>query len=724
MRFSCVRQHDASDCGAAALATVALHHRRPLALERARDLAGTDGVGTSLLALQRAAERLGFSARGAKGAYGDLAGVPLPAIAHVTTDVGQGHFVVLHRVRTSGVVVADPARGVLELSRQDFTRRWTGFVLLLTPESPSTESKPASPWSRFVGLIRPHRGMFAEAFACAILMTVLGLGSALFVRHLVDTVLVRGERPLLDAFAVGMLAVLAFRTFFGLLRQYLLIHIGRRIDLALVGGYARHVLRLPLAFFEMRRVGEILSRVNDAARVRAAVGGTVLTTLVDGTLVVVSMAAMFLCDSSLALVATLFAPLVVGGILLHLPATVRRSREAMENGARLQAHLVEDVSSVETVKAFGLEGARAAQAERSLVRVVGSATALQHLGMSIGAVSAVLAGAAGVAVLWYGGHRVIDGALTIGQLMFFATLLGNLLSPLERLASVNLQLQEALVAVDRLYQILDLEGERVDERGRAEFKGLRDGVELRGVSFRYGGRPDVLRDVSLRIPAGRTVAIVGESGSGKTTLLKLLMRFHDPSGGRVTIDGLDAGDYATSSLRRRIGLVSQDPWIFSGTVRDNIAVARPDAPLEAVAEAARLAGLAEFINALPNRYDTRIGERGTTISGGQRQRVALARAFLLDPEILLLDEATSHLDAATERAILAGLRDAWRGRTILMVAHRLSTIRQADTICVLDRGRIVEQGTHGDLLARDGRFAELYRAQVGSAEPCGIGIAA
>lgn len=558
-RYACVRQRDLADCGAACLATVALHHRRPLALERLRDLTGTDRAGTNLLGLLKAAEQLGFSARGVKGPYEALPQVPLPAVAHVRTDEDLGHFVVLHRVRKHGVVVADPGQGVRRLTRAEFTRRWTGYLLVLVPEAPPAPAAagdaPVAPWRRFLRLLAPHTGLLAEAFACALLMTVLGVSTSYFIQHLVDSVLVRGEGRLLNALGVGMLLVLGFRTLFGVVRQYLVAYVSRKVDLVLVAGYARHVLALPLRFFEMRRVGEILSRVNDAAKVREAISGTTLTAVVDATLVVLLLAVLWLHDAPLAAVATAFVPLLLVGVAVYHPAAERRSRSAMESGALLSAHLVEDVSGVETIKAFGAERARAEGGEQRLVSLVQDAFALQKIGLGVTTLGLFVTSLAGIVVLWYGGHRVIDGALTVGQLLFFYTLLGYLLAPLERLASINLRIQDALVAVDRLYQVLDSAAEDSGRARRLAFRGLRTGLELDGVGFRYGQRAAVLENVRLRIPAGRVVAVVGESGSGKSTLLKLLLGFYEPTEGRVLADGVDLRDLDLESLRSRIGLV-------------------------------------------------------------------------------------------------------------------------------------------------------------------------
>ena len=713
--YACVRQTDQSDCGAAALATVALHYRRPISLQQLRELAGTDRRGTNLLGLVQAATALGFTAKGVKGTYEVLPQAPLPAIVHVKTQENLGHFVVLYRVTPKKVIVADPASGLKTLAREEFCQNWTGYFLILVPElavsSTPAGHAPVPAWQRFLGLLKAHTAVLAEAFVCTLLMTLLGVTTSYFIQHLVDSVLVRHEERLLNALGIGMVLILLFRTLLGLLRQYLTAHVSRKVDLTLMAGYARHLLELPIQFFEMRQVGEILSRLNDAAKIREAVSGTTLTAVVDGTLVVLLVGVLWLYDMPLALVATAFVPLLLLSAVLHHPVARRTSRTAMEHAAHLSAHLVEDVSGVETIKAFGAEPLRTEEGETRLVRLVQSLFALQKLGMSMNALGTFVTALAGLTVLWYGGHRVITGALTIGQLLFFYSLLAYVLEPLQRLASVNMQLQDALVAIDRLYQILDLEGEPLRTHQQATFQTLRTGLELHDVSFRYGYREPVLEHVTLSIPAGKTVAIVGESGSGKSTLLKLLMGFYRPTTGRILIDGVEMRDYALASWRRRVGLVAQEPFIFNGTLRDNMALGRPEAPLEDVVEAARMAGLEEFIAALPERYETRLGERGANLSGGQRQRLAMARALLRRPELLIFDEATSHLDTVTEHAIQRNLKTALAGKTVVLVAHRLSTVKHADLIYVLHHGRIVQAGTHAQLLEQEGMYRTLWQAQ-------------
>jgi ATP-binding cassette subfamily B protein len=724
-RYTSVRQVDGSDCGAAALATVAMHYGLALGLQQVREFAYTDRQGATLLDLLRGAETLGFSAMGVRAQLEHLSQVPLPVIAHTKTSAGYGHYVVVHRVRGNRVLIADPRRGLENLTREEFQKRWSGHLLVLVPGSntvpPKDTRKPLRPWFRFFGVLTPHLPLLGEAALCAVLMSVLGVCTSYFVQHLVDSILVRNEGKLLNALGIGMLLIVFFRMMFGIVRDYLLAHISRRIDLTLISGYVRHILGLPLAFFEMRRVGEIFSRVNDTVKIREAISGAASTAAMDGTLVVFLLAVLWMYDLPLALVATAFAPLLVCSVLLHHPASVRRTMDAMEMGEQLGSHLIETIEGAETVKAFGAERMRAQGGEIRLARVVKAVFGLQKLSISTQALGTFFTATASIVILWYGGHRVMSGALTVGQLLFFYSLVTFLMEPLQRLSTVNLKIQDALSAINRVYQVMDLEREIESGPRKVQFETVRRAVELANLSFRYGSRKDVLRHVSLSIPRGKTVAVVGESGSGKSTLIKLLMGFYPPTEGRILIDGVDLADFDTSSLRARVGIVSQQPFLFSKTIAENIAFGRPDARFEEVIEAAREAGLEEFISGLPERYETMIGERGVNLSGGERQRLAIARALLCKPEILIFDEATSHLDTATERAIQKNLRTVFRGKTVMLVAHRLSTIRDADIIYVLHRGRLVEQGTSAELMAAGGRFAALWHAQMDSVETLAVG---
>jgi ATP-binding cassette subfamily B protein len=714
-RYPCVRQSDQNDCGPAALATISRYFRQPIDLQKLRSVAGTDRAGTNLIGLMQAAERIGLQARAVRGPYEALGSISLPVIAHVQNERGLGHFVVVYQANAKRTVIADPEKGVLKLAPADFQKTWTGNVLLVSPGndriSPDNESslKCIPPSRRFWSLLLGQRQVLVEAAACGILMTLLGLSTSFFIRHLVDSVLVRGESGLLNALGIGMLVVALFRTLFGSIRKYMLAHVSRRLDMTLLSRFSRHIHKLPVDFFEARQVGDILSRVSDASKVRDAISGITLTALVDGALVLMTSAFLWMYDAHLAIVSSLFVPVILIVVWTHHHPSRRLSRKSMEDNAKLSAHLVEDISSVATVKAFNASRHRVDEAERRVVQVAQSGFGLHKLNISMSAFGGATGTIASLIVLWYGGHRVIAGAITIGELMFFHTLLGYMLGPVESLASVHLQFQEALIAVDRFYQILDADEEPSTPDG-AIFQRVEKVLELRDVSFAYGCRENVLHGLSMSIAAGQTVAIVGESGCGKSTLLKLLMRYHDVKEGRVSVDGVDLRDFNLESWRSRIGLVAQDPHIFNGSIRENITMGA-DVDFLDVVRAAKTAGLEEVIANMPERFETQIGERGANLSGGQRQRLAIARAVIRDPDIFLFDEATSNLDSGTEEVVRRNLTQTLHGKTAVIVAHRLSTIRDADRIFVMHRGQIVESGTHDELLQIDSRYSQLWKAQ-------------
>jgi HlyB family type I secretion system ABC transporter len=716
-RYTCVRQQDEFDCGPAAIATVALHYGLRVRIHELRRVCGTDRGGTNLLGLAEAAEQLGFTARAASGSYEAILDLPLPAIAHTNLEKGGHHYVVVHAINEREVVVADPRGEVETLSRAVFEARWTGYVLILVPESLDLRSAlvQASPARRLLSLLRPHSGLLGESFVAAVLLAVLGLSTGYFVQILVDSVLVHGEWGLLNALGVGMLAITGFRVLFTVLRARLLIHVGRRVELSLAATYTRHLLNLPLTFFATRRVGEVLSRLSDVPKIRDAISGAAVSSAVDSILIVVSLAAMFAYDVRLALMGCAFAPLLVGALVFHHGAVRRLIRAKMEADAELLGRLTEDVSAIETVKTLGLERQRAEQAEDRLVGAVQAHFQLSEVGIKVEAVTTLFAGVATIAFLWYGGGRVIAGELSVGQLIFFYTLLGSMIGPLIRVTEMHPALQDALVAMDRLQEVLDEPAEERHSEGAAEFSVLKRGIEVDDVAFRYGSRENVLDGLKLRVEAGTTVGLVGESGAGKTTLLRLLMRFHEPTSGAIRFDDVDLRDLSLASLRAGIGVVSQEPTIFSGTLRENLLVARPGATPAELRAAVEAAGLAKVVDALPQRYETRLGERGASLSGGQRQRLAIARVLLKGANVVILDEATSQLDTDTEQALIRSLRRVLAGKTVICVAHRLSTVREADRIYVLGDGGVLEAGTHAELLQRDETYARLWRAQAGPA---------
>jgi len=704
-------QHDETDCGAAVLASVARHYGVSIDVARLRDLAHTDRGGSNLLGLAEAAEAVGFLAKGAAAEPESLDELPLPVVAHVVVG-GMGHFVVLYRIKSGKVLVADPAVGLGWEARDSFVAKWTGHLLLLTP-SPRLEDtgQKRSALGRLADAARPHRGLIVEACLCGVLYTVLGLGFSFYVQVLVDQVLAHEDLRLLHWLGWGMVALVLLRVLFSALREYLATHLAIKVDLLLLLQYYRHLLGLPMRFFDTRKVGEILSRMSDVAKIRSAISSVVMTVAVDALMVLVSLAVMFLCDWRLALVVVLFMPLFLASLMAFLRPLRRAQRDAMQACADAEAYAVESLSGIAELKAKVAGWIASQKSESLIVRTMRRAYRAAMLTVGSRMLASLCASLASLVMLWYGGYRVITSDLSLGQLMFFYTLLGYTLAPLERLVGVSSVVQEALVAADRLSEVLDCEPEGPARPSAVRLDECRGLIEFRGVTFQYGNREPALRDVSFRIEPGQTVALVGPSGSGKTTVVNLLLRFYDPGEGQVLLDDVDLRDVALDSLRRRVGLVAQSPFFFSGTVLDNIRLADPLAPMDEVRSAAQAADIHDFIVGLPERYDTPVGERGLALSGGQRQRLAIARALLVQPEVLVLDEGTSALDAASERAVQTALHDLRADRTTLVVAHRLSTVRAVDRVLVLDRGRLVEQGSHDELLAAEGLYHNLWTQQ-------------
>jgi ATP-binding cassette, subfamily C, bacteriocin exporter len=725
---ACVKQLDQTDCGPAVLATIAKHYGLSLSKTRIRDVAGTDLRGTSLLGLQIAAERIGFHATGVRADWDNLvSAVDLPAVAHIVNDMGLGHFVVVHEIKGNTVVIADPAEGLLKVEREEFCKQWLikadpssgelfGTLMLLAPTSVMHREeggtlKKTSRSARVFSVLKARYRTLLEVLLCAVCSTVLALIGSLFIQVVIDSVLVHGKTSLLNSLALGMLLLHFFKMSFGALRQYLLVHLAQKIDLELLLEYYGHVLKMPLRFFQSRQVGEILSRMSDAKAVRGLLQGTALGVILDLFTFVIASAVMFYYHATLTALVFAFLPAFVILMLVILKPIRKIQKKMMEQSAEMEGHLVESISGIETVKAFAAERQTQMKTEDKFVGVIRTGFKSAMLGLSASMIGGTISAMASLFVIWYGGHQVIEGELSLGQLMFFTSLMGYLIAPMQSLSGVIVSVQDALIALDRLSETMDLEPEQSSQGNGYQPDHIEGEFELENVTFSYGHRETVLRGVNLRIPANKTTAIVGESGSGKSTLARLLARYDTPMDGRILLDGIDLRDWDMYALRRAMGVVPQDVFLYRGKIRDNISLGAPDAPMQKIVDVARLAHAHEFISRLPERYDTLIGERGSDLSGGQRQRIAIARALLTNPRIMVLDEATSSLDTESERAIQVTLDKVKQGRTTILIAHRLSTVRHADFIVVLQQGAVVESGTHDELLALRGHYYAMTFAQ-------------
>ncbi|MGE5418322.1 MAG: peptidase domain-containing ABC transporter [Acidobacteriota bacterium] len=709
-RLPVILQQSITDCGAASLAMVSRYYGINISINRLRDMANVSTDGASLYSLAEAAEALGFATKGLGTSIEDLATQPLPAIAH-----WQGnHFIVVYRVTRDKITVADPGIGLVDYSPQEFNEGWTGNLLTLRPTvklQQVEESKTTL--GRFIPYLKPYRGILAEVFLASLVIQMFGLATPLFTQAIIDRVLVFKSVDVLNMLLIGMLIVTFFSLITNAIRQYLIANTARSMDISMVLDFYRHVLDLPLKFFTQRRVGDIISRVNENQKIREMLTTTSLSAVLDGMTLVVYLALMFVYSVKLAALATVFIPFFALTVLVFTPVMKQNSRQAFQAEVEVQSHTVEAISAMSTVKALSVEKIVRWRLEDKLKNATKLQVNASMISLGANSVASLLQSLSSVLVLWLGARLVIGGDMTPGQLMAFSVLLGSVLGPVLRVVGLWDQFQEVRIAMERLNDVFDAEVEEPNPENTVRLPRLQGSIKFDKVTFRYDKEgKNIIQNVNLEVFPGQTIALVGRSGCGKTTLINLLMRLYQPNSGKILIDGYDLRQVSVSSLRRQMGVVPQDSVLFNGTIRENIAYHQPDARFEQIVSAAMLAGAHDFVSELPLGYETVIGERGMSISGGQRQRIAIARALLGNPQVLILDEATSSLDTESERVIQNNLENILKDRTTFIIAHRLSTVRKADLIVVLDQGVIVEQGTHDQLIAAHGLYYYLNNQQL------------
>jgi subfamily B ATP-binding cassette protein HlyB/CyaB len=569
----------------------------------------------------------------------------------------------------------------------------------------------------FLGAIHKYRHLLSEVLVASFFLQLFALVSPLFFQVVIDKVLVHRSMSTLDVLVVGLVAVSIFEAILGALRTYLFSHTTNRIDVELGARLFRHLLALPMAYFQARRVGDSVARVRELENIRNFLTSSALTLVIDLFFTVVFIAVMFVYSPLLTFVVLASFPFYIGISAAATPLFRRRLDEKFQRGAENQAFLVESVTGVETLKSMAVEPQMQRRWEEQLAGYVAASFRVISLGNTASQGVQLVSKLVTAGVLYLGAKLVIDGSLTVGELVAFNILAGRVSAPVLRLAQIWQDFHQARISVERLGDILNTPAEPTYNPARAALPAIRGAITFEHVGFRYRiDGPEVLHDIRLQVLPGQVLGIVGASGSGKSTLAKLIQRLYVPETGRVLVDGTDFALVDPAWLRRQIGVVLQENVLFNRSVRENIALTDPAMPMERIIAAAQLAGAHEFILELPEAYDSMVGERGTTLSGGQRQRIAIARALVTDPRVLIFDEATSSLDYESERAIQQNLRQITRGRTVFIIAHRLSTVRQVDRIITVEGGRIIEDGTHDELVRTGGRYATLWRMQAGIQE--------
>ena len=713
LRFPFLKQHDQSDCGAACLGMICKYYKMPIGLNRLRDMSNVSRYGTSMAALAEAAETLGFVTRGVRTGYEALMQTDLPAILHWEGN----HFVVLYQIGKNEVKIADPGVGLRKLSRAEFEKGWTNAALLLEYTDRVAQNEPSrSSFKRFFPLVKPHTGILIEVLLASLVLSLFGLASPIFMQTIVDQVLVHHDEDLLNLMLVGMVVVALFQMGTTTLRTYLIGYVSARLSLSMLSRFYRHLLALSMRFFALRRTGDLTTRFKENATIQRLLTGTTVSAVLDFVMLFVYLGLMFYYNAELTLVMLIFVPLSVGLTLIYTPILKSFSQRAFLARAEQSSVLIDSLRGIDVVKAEAVERATRWHWEGKFTREIQIGFQRLKMQMLFGAGGGLINLLSNTVILWYGASLVIEGNLSVGQLMAFNALIGNVMGPIMGLIGIWPQVQEARVALDRLNDVYDTQMEDARQQGHGlRLKQVRGRLVFDSVFFRYGvgsDEPYVLNNIDLAVEPGQKVAIVGRSGAGKTTLVKLVPRLFDPSDGRVLLDGMDVRDFDPHWLRQQVGMVMQEPFLFSGSIAENIAVGREDADMERILEVAKLACVQDFVTDMPLGYETKVGEQGVGLSGGQRQRIAIARALYRDPKILIFDEATNALDTDSEQAIRANLDLLLEDRTALIIAHRLSTVRDADAIVVLDKGHLVEMGTHGELMVQQGLYAHMCGQQL------------
>jgi ATP-binding cassette subfamily B protein len=627
--------------------------------------------------------------------------------------------VVITKVKGEKITVMDPAYGEYKkMSITEFEKEWTGVLVLLVPKEGEfkTGKQTTSVGKRFWELVKPHKTILTQALFGAVVYTLIGLTTSIYIQKITDYVLVDGNKNLLNLLSIAMVVLLVVQLFVGATKSIYTIRTGQKIDAQLILGYYKHLLNLPQQFFDTMRVGEIISRVNDAVKIRSFINDVAINIFVNVLIVCLSFAIMFAYYWKLALIMLLVIPIYLGIYLVINKLNKKREREVMEKAAELENQLVESVTAVRTIKQFGLEEFSNYKTE---TRFVGLLQSVYQSGMNslFSANSSEFTSRLfTIILLWSGSYFVIDQSITPGELLSFYALVGYFTGPIAQLIGANKSIQNALIAADRLFEIIDLEIEETQNKIDLTTDLIGD-INCKAIDFTYGTRAEVFSKLDLSFKQGEITAVIGESGSGKTTLTALLQKLYPLNAGSIFIGDYNLEHISNKSLRQQIGVVPQKLDLFAGNVVENIAIGVFEPNMKKVIDICTQLGILEFIEHLPEGFQTYLGENGASLSGGQKQRIAIARALYKDPSILIMDEATSSLDSISEEFVqqtIHRLRDT--GKTILLIAHRLSTVINADKIVVLEKGKLIEEGAHKNLYACKGTYFEMWQKQIPSME--------
>nr|WP_321450840.1 peptidase domain-containing ABC transporter [uncultured Carboxylicivirga sp.] len=706
-----IQQYDHADCGAACLASVASFYKLKLRLWKIRELAGTNLSGTSAYGLLKAAEEIGFEAKGIQIEKEELPEIPLPAIAHLKLPEGGHHFVVIYKVGKKKVKIMDPAEGrLINMPIASFTKMWTGIIILLIPSINFKSGIHKETASRKLwNLVKPHSHIFIQSGLGALAFSVLGISTAIYIQKLTDFVLVGHNINLLNLMGVIMLIIITIQLMLGMLQSWFVLRVGQNIDSTLITGYFQHLLKLPQRFFDSMRVGELISRVNDAIKIRAFINQVAVEATVDILIIAIAYIVMAFINWKLSLLAALVIPIYTLVFFATNKANRKIEREKMKKAAKLEIQLVESLKSGKTIKQMGAEDFFINKTENCLMELLEEVYTSGKIDIfssyNLTSINRVLT----ILILWIGALSVINQQLTPGQLMSFFAITSFFTSPVARLLGMNKTIQGAVIATDRLFEILDLKRETEDRDTKSDEIKLENGdIYFKNIEFQYTLEQELFKNLSFSIIQGSITALVGDSGSGKSTIGYLLQGLYPIAAGQISIGHSDIQQVNLTQLRKTVGVVPQNIELFAGNLVENIALGEHKPDIKRIHKIIDILKLQDIIDNLPEGLNTWLGENANQLSGGQRQRLAIARMLYLDPDIYVFDEATSFLDDRTELGIKNLILDLKnQGKTIIMVAHRMSTINIAEQILVFAKGKIIESGNYKELIKQKGRFFEM-----------------
>ena len=614
------------------------------------------------------------------------------------------------------MIVGDPAKDIERISIDDFYKKFTGAMLLLKPNSEfeREEIKGTKLFDRYIKLLLPQKKLFIYALVASLLVTLLGILSSLFNNIIYDEILPYRQKDVLKIMLAVFLGISLTSTFVSFVRQWILMHLSIKIDIPLMLGYFEHIYKLPMKFFASRKTGDITTRFSDAFTIKDIFTNIALSLIMDISMALITGVILFQMNPKLFAIIVMMTIISIVLVFIFKQPYKKINEEQMQQSSILNSEIIEGLRAVETIKGNANEDIELESIEREYIKSLRISYKEGMLSNVQGIISSVISGAGNLVMLYVGIMQVINNSLTLGSYMAFMTLAGYFMDPIGNLVSLQLSIQEANISMKRLSEIMDYEREQQSERQYQEITQIDGDIKLNHVTFGYGNRKPALDDVSFTIEKGQKVALVGASGSGKSTIAKLLLKYYEPQSGDITIDGMDISEYRNDDIRRAVSYVPQNIELFSKSIYDNIRVTRQSATLDEVREAAKAADAHEFIKRLPMQYYTYLEEAGNGLSGGEKQRIALARAFLKENQFYIMDESTSNLDFATENIIFDMIYNKFRKKTMLIIAHRLATVKNCDKIIVMDKGKIVEQGTHQQLLERKGQYYRLWEMQQGN----------